>query len=871
MRTNEQWLGVSHAKMANIGLEELLGPLYKLNLPYIEAVLRGEPQRFERTIPDPRGDRDRHSLAHYIPDIQGGVVKGFVALVNDVTDLHRLREDLQERAATMASLVDLLPVGVSTLDAAGNVLTMNQALEKILDLSQLAITRGEFRARTYLHPDGRVVTPNEFPSALAIKQQRPVGPIEIGITKNDGSMVWVAVSAVPLASRSSASIVVTRDITEERTLKLSLEKSNKRFSAIIESTPVPLALNDEHGNITYLNAAFTAQFGYTTADIPTLEAWWPRAYPNVANRQRVIADWSSRLERARREGQPFEAVELNVTTKAGANRIVIANAAPLSGSYEGEHLVVLYDITEKMRAEGFLRSVVSSAMDAIITIDEEQRIVTFNGGAERMFRCPAHEAIGGPLERFIPEDARKRHAADVRAFGEQGSAARAMAVSTGQAKLGRKRAIFGLRADREPFPLEASISQTTIGTRRYFTAICRDTTEQQRIERAREALEAQLRQLQKQEAIGIFASGIAHDFNNILAAIMSLAEVALAGNESNPSLKEDLTSILRACERGAAVAHQLIKLSRPTATDLRPVSLRAVVQEVTKLLRSALPSNIQIEESFSGDLPLILADTGQVHQVLLNLCGNGVQAMRGRSGRLSISLQAWQGSPVPGVAEGDFVRMSVRDMGQGIPPELIPRIFDPFFTTKKAGEGSGIGLAIVRAIVEAHSAAITVESEVGVQTTFNVFWPAITPPRELNDRRTGPEQRAAHVLFVEDDAMLCRVGERSLQSRGYRVTTFTDPEAAFVAFAGRPNDFDVVLTDLTMPNLTGLELAKKLRAVRKDLPIILCTGNPGTVTDEKVAAAGIRELVLKPMGLKDLLDVVARAMAPTRDSPSSGA
>lgn len=865
----EDWLGVSRAKMANITLELLLGPLYALNQPFIEGALRGKPQQFERTIRDPRGGRDRHSLTHYIPDVQGGVVKGFVVLVNDVTDLHQLREEMQERAAEMASLVDLLPVGVSTLDTAGNVLTMNQALEAILGLARPSITRGDFPARTYIHADGRLMAPGEHPSALAIKEQRPVGPTEIGFTKEDGAMVWVTASAVPLSSRRSACIVVTRDITKERALQSSLENSNKRFAAISEATPVPLALNDEHGNITYLNAAFTAQFGYTIADIPTLEAWWPRAYPNVAYRQRVAADWSTRLERAEREGRLFEPMELEVVAKNGANRIVIASAAPLSGGFEGEHLVVLFDITDKTRAEAFLRSVVSSTLDAIITIDEEQRIVTFNVGAERMFRCAADAAIGGPLDRFIPEGARKRHAADVRAFGEQGGAARAMAASTGFPSLERKRAILGLRADGQAFPLAASISQVTIGGRRYFTAICRDTTELQRAENVREQLEAQLRQFQKKEAIDNFAAGIAHDFNNILTAIMGLAEVTLADNATNSALKEDLSAILQAGKRGAALAHQLVTFSRPATVDLRPVVLRGVVQEVTKLLRSALPPNIEIEESFASDLQPVLADAGQVHQVLLNLCGNGVHAMRERAGRLSVSLKPWHGSPTPGQPEGDFVRMSVRDEGHGIAPELLPRIFDPFFTTKKVGEGSGMGLAIVRALVEAHSAAITVESEVGVYTTFHVFWPTIAGPRDTEGPRIGPGQRATHVLFVDDDATLCSIGERSLRSRGYRVTTFTDPEAAWKAFSGSPTAFDVVLTDLTMPNLTGLELAKKMLAVRKDVPIIVCTGNPGALTAETAEAAGIRELVLKPMGMKDLLDVVARATLPTSASHSA--
>lgn len=865
----ERWLGVSRPRMANISLRELLGPIYELNQPYIEAVLRGEPQQFERAIPDPNGGPSRHSLAHYIPHIEGGVVKGFVALVNEVTELHRLREELRERAAEMTSLVELLPVGVSTLDAAGHVLSMNKALEAILGRSLPAVQRGDGQARTYVYRDGRQVKPEEFPCRVALSTQRLVGPTEIGVCRDDGAMTWVSVSAVPLVSRHIACITVTRDITPERSLAHALERSNHRFAMILAAMPVPLALNDEHGNITYLNPAFTAQFGYTRQDIPNLEAWWPRAYPDVEYRQRVESDWAARIERAGREGRPFEPLELEVTTKEGGTRIVIVSAAALTGNFKGEHLVVLSDITEKARAEGFLRSVLNSAMDAIVTIDEQQRIVTFNTGAEQMFRCPADAAIGESLDRFIPKAVRQQHAAFVRAFGAQGSPARAMANSTARSPIGRRRSVHGCRADGTLFPVEASISQVAIGERRYFTAICRDTTDLQRAESAREQLEAQLRQLQKLEAIGSFAGGIAHDFNNILTAIMALSESVLADHAENEALKDDLTAIIQAGKRGAELARQLLSLSRPASAEFRPVALDSIVREVTKLLRSAMPRNIEIEERCASDLPPVLADAGQVHQVLLNLCGNSAHAMRQRPGRLSISLDSWRGAANPGQPERTYVRMSVADTGHGIPKDVLPRIFEPFFTTKKGGEGSGLGLAVARAIVEAHAGFVSVASEPGVQTMFSVFWPAIAAPSLPPAAQPGAKPRAVHIVFVDDDAVVCRAAERSLQSQGYVVSTFTDPQAACAAFAAAPTEFDVVVTDLMMPGMTGLEVAKELQAVNQDLPIILCTGNPGVLTSETLLAAGIRELVLKPLGGRSLLDAVERARVATTAPQSS--
>ncbi|HNN95853.1 MAG TPA: PAS domain S-box protein, partial [Pseudomonadota bacterium] len=835
--------------------------------PFIEGALRGEPQRFERSIPDPLGGSSRHALAHYIPDTKDGVVRGFVALVHDVSQIHQLGEDLKERAAELTSLFQLLPIGVSALDAAGQVITMNKALASILGPTQPSLANGGLAPRSYVDRDGHQVASEQLPGALAIREQRAMGPTELGFTKADGSMAWVSMSAVPVVSRRAACIVATRDITQERSLQNSLERSNRRLRAILDAMPVPLAINDVAGNITYLNPAFTEVFGYTREDIPHLDAWWPRGYPNPAYRERVARDWSARLERARRDGHPFDPVEIEITTKGGATRIVIGSAAALGGTFDDEHLVVLFDITEKTRAEAFLRSVLDSALDGIITIDEEQRIVTFNGGAERMFGCAARMVIGGPLDLLIPDSLREKHASHVRAFGEEPSAARAMAPAIHRLPIERRRTVFGYRTSGEQFPISASISQVRIGERRYYTAVCRDITEQIREDKAREQLEGQLRHLQKLETMGSFASGIAHDFNNILTAILGMASMALESEVSDPELREQLTSILEATRRGAQLTRQLLSLSRPSVVEYRPLALDGVVQEVSKLLRAAAPRNIQIDLAFAPELPLVLGDAGQVHQVLLNLCSNAVHAMQQGGGRLTVSLDRWRGALAPGLTERDYVRMLVTDTGHGIPQEILPKIFEPFYTTKKSGEGSGLGLAVVRAIVEAHAGAISVESQIHGPTIFRVLWPTIdVPARPL---AVVSKQREAKILFIDDDALACRVGEQILRGHGYRVTTFCEPEAAWAALAAAPTAFDVVVTDLSMPKLTGLELAQRMQRAGYELPVVLCTGNPGTLTTPTLLAAGIRELLLKPLTGRELLDAVARALGrryPAMDS-----
>lgn len=862
-----KWFGASQAKMANITLSELLGPLYDLNRSFIEGALRGVPQQFERTIPDPRGGPSRHSLAHYLPDIRDGEVKGFVALVHDVTELRQLSLTLQERAAEISSLFEVLPVGVLTLDSAGNVLTMNKALASILGLTESAIKRGDFRSRTYFRPDGSQVMPDEFPGTRTIKMQEPVGPVELGFTNSDNVMVWMSVSAVPIVSRKAACIVVARDITQERNLQLSLERSNQRFRAILVAMPVPLAMNDDAGRITYLNPAFTQTFEYTIEDIPSLDAWWQLSHPNAEVRRRVASDWLARLERAKRERCAFEPVELAVATKRGETRIVVGSAAALSGTFDGEHLVVLFDITKQTHAEAFLRNVLDSALDGIITIDEEQRIVTFSAGAEKMFECPAGSAIGESLDRFLPERIRQQHASLVRDFAEEGTSARVMAASKRRSPLERARLVMGCRIDGEEFPISASISQVCIGERRYFTVVCRDITEQVRAERAREQLEAQLRQLQKTEVIGRFSGGIAHDFNNILTAIMGLTSMVLATHASDSDLSEKLNAILDATKRGAQLTRQLLSLSRPSPVEFRPIAIDAIVKEVSMLLRSAMPRNIQLETKAGRGLAPILGDSGQVHQVLLNLCSNAVHAMRPSGGHLRISVENWRGSSRPGLAERDFIRMSVHDTGHGIPKESVSRVFEPFYTTKKHGEGTGLGLAVVRTIVESHAGTIGIETKAGGPTTFWVLWP--TMDASMQPASVLSKQREPHVLFLDDDELACRVGEQILRRHGYLVTSFHDPEDAWTRLSAAPMAFDVVVTDLSMPKLTGMEFAQRMVKAGLVLPIVLCTGNPGTLSSPTLLAAGIQELLLKPMTARELLDAVARALAARRTEKES--
>ncbi len=339
----QQWFGVTMREMLGKSLRDLLGPIYLLNEPYIRGALRGEAQRFERAIPNPTNGQVRQVLAIYMPDIEDGVVHGFVALATEITKEYHLQQALLERERRWATLFEILPVGVTVIDDNGAIVEMNSAIQTILGLDRQELEQGKFRNRTYVDTDGRPLACSDFPNVRALAERRIVGPVEIGVIRENQTTVWTSVLAAPFPGEDKA-VVITRDTTAEKA-------SAARFESIVGASPIPYALNDAQGNITYVNRAFVTTFGYTIEDIPTLAHWWPQAYPDPTHRTWVAAEWTARLERSKRDNVPFEPMELAIRAKDGTEKLAMVSAVALEGSLAGEHLVVLVDVTERKRAE----------------------------------------------------------------------------------------------------------------------------------------------------------------------------------------------------------------------------------------------------------------------------------------------------------------------------------------------------------------------------------------------------------------------------------------------------------------------------------------------------------------------------------------
>jgi PAS domain S-box-containing protein len=370
----------------------------------------------------------------------------------------------------------------------------------------------------------------------------------------------------------------------------------------------------------------------------------------------------------------------------------------------------------------------------------------------------------------------------------------------------------------------------------------------------RQQLADQFRQAQKMEAIGTLAGGIAHDFNNVLAAISGYTELAKWEMTENPVATEYLSAVLQGTKRATDLVRQILAFSRRQELERKPLLLQAVLEEALKLLRATIPSSVEFAVSIIPDLPNVMADATQLHQIVMNLCTNAAHAMKDRPGRLTVRLEKFQVEPemvsaLPGLQTGPHVRISVSDTGHGMDETTLSRIFEPFFTTKPPGEGTGLGLSVVHGIMQSHEGAVSVESRVGEGTTFHLYFPALTSAEVIRVPKIAdiPRGKGQRILFVDDETLLSAMGKRLLERLGYVVDARTNAPDALKAVRAQPNAYDLVITDYMMPVLTGTALAEQIRATRADLPIILTTGYSATLTSERVQAMGIQKLLMKPL------------------------
>jgi PAS domain S-box-containing protein len=770
----------------------------------------------------------------------------------------------------------------------------------------------------------------------------------------------------------SLSVSIEQFDTASRDLAVSNEvanRSNVRLASIIESSDDAIISKSLDGTITSWNPGAERIFGYSASEAVGQSARMLMPPDLITEEIEILRRIAA--------GQTVRHFESSRVRKDGVRILVSVTISPLrdsSGAIIGASKIAR-DITENRRFENSvaehearLAAIIGAAMDAVITVNADQRITMFNPAAESMFGCKSSVALGSSLEGFIPPRFRPDHTNHIRNFGQ---------TNTTRRKMGRMNSIFGVRSNGQEFPIEASISQTEVGGEKLFTVILRDITDRRLADeefRQQAALldlapvlvrdmenhvilwtrgaqqlygfskeeavgrisnellqtefpgpvgqitqafhrdgswEGELRhhtrdgrtvfvasqwvlhydaagkparileinsdltelkraqtsqmRSRKLESLGTLAGGVAHDFNNILSAINGNARIALEDLPPHHPVCKYLTEISKAGARAADLVRSILAFSRPQEAKRDPTSIQPVVQEALNLVRATLPASIQIDLKSPPQLPPVAIDPSQLHQVIVNLATNASHAIGDRPGTITVRLAARVITSddclgTPGLHEGPYVCLTISDDGCGMDRATLDRVFDPFFTTKPVGQGTGLGLSVVHGIVSSYDGAVSVYSQPGQGTSFLLYFPASEASKaDFAPLVSRPASRTAHnenLLYIDDEEALVTLGTLLLERLGYHVTGHVDAVAAITEFRANPSRFAAVITDLSMPRISGFEVARQLRSIRPDIPIVLASGYLRPEDEQQAADVGIQHVLLKP----STVDALARTL-----------
>jgi len=522
-----------------------------------------------------------------------------------------------------------------------------------------------------------------------------------------------------------------------------------------------------------------------------------------------------------------------------------------------------FDITNRKKAEEQVvaseeryRIIIESASDGIFTISRDCKFTSLNSALETLIGQKRSEWIGKTcLDLIYPDDIEVAKETFQQALNGNNPIIHEFKINS-TTKRKYKTCEFKLKP-------KYNKSKELTG----IVGFVRDITEYKQAQETVQRIETQLRHSQKMEAIGTLAGGIAHDFNNILSGIFGYAQLVEMNMESSDKIKHYISQVVKGAQRASALVQQILTFSRQSENKKQPLMISIIIKEALKLLRASIPSTIEIKEDISTNTK-VMADSTQIHQVIMNLCTNAYHAMADRGGTIEIRLQEINISHQDSVPElnklaGKYLKLEVSDTGYGIDDGLIERVFDPYFTTKKTGEGTGLGLALVRAIVEDHSGFIEVDTEMNKGTSFYIYLPVLneTVSVDMVPQKKGTLLRGnENILFVDDEEAIRLVFKDVLKECGYKVHTCKNGTDALTAFNKNPDDFDLVITDMTMPGISGDKLAINLLEIRPELPIILCTGYSDKMFEAKAADIGIKKFVQKPISNNELTFLIRQVL-----------
>ncbi len=681
---------------------------------------------------------------------------------------------------------------------------------------------------------------------------KPIVALENINLHKDGSRIVLETSGVPVLDEDGKMIGyrgIDRDITTRKLAEEELKQSEDKLNRLFNFADYMVCIADlEKQYFTKISPAFTRHLGWSEKELlsqPILDFIHP---DDIAKTAHII---NEQMEK----GVEVIQFENRYRTKNGGYRWFEWAANPVPA--EGITYSAAYDITERKQAEAaalesaeFREKILLESPVGITIYDiESGQCVAANRSME--------EFVGGSQEQLLAQNF--YHIESWKKSGLLEAAQSAIKYDSKSQCEVNLTTTFGKSAVFEGF-----FAPFLVGGKKYLQLTISDKTEQRQ-------LEEQLRQSQKMESIGTLAGGIAHDFNNILGIIVGNTELAINDvPEWNPA-RYNLEEVRKASLRARDMVKQILSFSRQTKQEAKPVRIRPIIEETLKLVRSSIPTSIEIRQNYSAQVDTILADPTQINQIIMNLCTNANHAMQEDGGILEVGLKNMDLDEKDvalyhDLPPGEYIALEVSDSGHGMESDVADRIFDPYFTTKEVGDGTGMGLAVVHGIVKNHNGAVHVYSEPGKGTTFKVFFPLIESeemPESTSHEPlpTGTER----ILFVDDEDALADLGKRMLERLGYNVTVRTSSIEALEAFKSQPDKFDLVLTDMTMPNMTGNKLAEEVMKIRHGFPIILCTGYSEMVTEANAQQFGIKAFVMKPLVMREIAETIRQVLAPKKE------
>ncbi len=835
----------------------------------------------------------------------------YMLLRRRIGSIIQAENSLRQSEELFRRYFELGGVGMAVIAPDGKWLRVNDRLCEMLGHGREALLRTTLTAIT--HPEDLAADKQHFKRLLSGEIDgystdkrfiRSDGGttytnLSVACVRNaDDSVAWVIAHLSDIASRKKAQADLLR-------ANRALTVLNKCHRAMIENTDeadfleavcqiivasgyrfawIGMAEHDHEKSVRPVACA-----GYEDGYLDSIKVTWDDSETgrgptgtairtgNPAVMRNIHTDPAYAPWRAKAEGQGYKSSAALPLRQQGGDVFGVLNIyAPEEDSFDPAEIdllnelagIVAYGIAS-LRSEQERREAESALKES-----EKKYSRIFNATTEAIFiHAPANGAILDVNQRmlamygYLYEEALRLSIGDLSA--DNTSEAQQKAVALVRKSMEEGPQVFEWLAKKkngEHFWVEVSLRAYDTGKTSNVLAVVRDISERKQAEQEKQLLESKLFQAQKMESIGMLAGGIAHDFNNILAAIIGYTELSLH-NVSEPATKSDLRQVLSASGRAKELIQQILTFSRKTDQTLKPLMMQPIVKEAIKMLRATIPVSIDIHQHITPDTGAVLADPAQINQIVVNLATNAYQAMEKKGGILVIELAGETFDDTDSakfnvtLRPGSYVRLSVRDTGCGIDRKTLPKVFEPYFTTKGIGKGTGMGLAVVHGLVKSYQGEITVESEVGRGTAFHVFLPSVTAA-PLPEEAVAVTLPSGHerILLVDDEDSLVKFEERALEGLGYQVFPTTSSTEALEMFRAGPENFDLVITDMTMPRMSGADLARELLAIRPDIPIILVTGYSTAISKESARAIGIKAFLMKPLQLTTLAHSVRKAL-----------